>query len=179
MGAAMSFSIDFVGVTKNKNHIFRQGDLDKGEALELDFLKSTVLGQIGATKEYTPHSPLKMRAFPSPTHSGTMAALQAMSLLGKIHVLELGVFGLQINQPGKLNLYVRHEHLLWATTGDNFTTYVDSSTSTRSLILSIFKFLDDNDMGQWGPLLRMCECIDGFARKKPGSNYIVNVTFTD
>lgn len=178
-GVPLSFAIDFVAVTKNKQHIFRESDLDKGEALELDFVKNTVLGQIGSTKQYTPHSPIKMRSFPSPTHTGTMVALSALSQLGKIHVLELGVFGLQINQPGRLNLYVRHEHLLWPTTGENFSTHITSSVSTRSLILDIFEFLDENGMGQWGPLLKLCKCIDAFADKNPGSNYIINVTFTD
>jgi hypothetical protein len=175
----MSFSIDFVAVTANKNFMFHENDLNKGEALELGFLKSTVLGQIGAAKQHAPASPTGVKVFPSPTHSGTMAALNALSFVSKIHVLELGLFGLQINAPGTLNIYVRHEHVLWPTTGENFSTYITSSTTTRALIISIFKFLDDNDMGQWGPLLRICECIDDFARKKPGSNYIVGVTLTD
>ena len=175
----MSFSIDCVAVTKNEQYVSRESDLEKGEALELDFIKSTVLGQIGAAKQYAPESPTRMKVFPSPTHTGTMVALKALSLVGKIHALELGVFGLQILQPGRLNIYVRHEHLLWPTTGENFCTHVNGSTSTRSLVLSIFKFLDENDMGQWGPLLRMCECIDEFAGKRPGSNYIINVTLTD
>ncbi len=175
----MSFNFHFSAATRNKSYSFQKEDLEKGEALELDLLDSIVIGQFGAGKTYDQHSITKMRVYPSPTNGGTMVALKALSLQGKIQMLQLGLMGLKLNQPGTLNIYVRHEHLPWPTTSENYSLFVHSSHSYQSIIRPLFKFLDENDMGQWGPLMRICECIGNFNRRKPGSNYIINVTLTD
>ncbi len=173
----MTYSIHVSAATTKAHHNINHKDVPKGGVIELDTFKIFVLDKLAAAKLVSQGSAIP-KMVPSPTAAPAMAGMAVIQAIAKVHILEIAANSLLIEGPGKLNIYARHEHVLWPTTGSNFHLRTEGK-SPREVMKKIYEFLEEEDFNQWGPLVRMCEEITAFFALGPGKNWTINVTLTD
>lgn len=149
-------------------HLSKKGFPD-GDEWDLGPVKSQILKRLG------------VGAPPSPTGNAMAKALKAYGSIEMLNFFFLGVCDLLMRSPGKLSIRVKHEHLVWPTTGKFRVFRLDASASERKTTGTIVKFLHENDMNRWGVLLTLAGAFAEFTAGpyKVKSGFYLNVTLSD